>query len=421
MILFIVLTFLLLLLGALLSAIETSLTAAIPSKLQKFSSNNRKKLDIIYRLLKEKSQIISSILILYSLTNILATTFVTIFFIKKLGNDLGPVISSVVMSVLVIIFSEIIPKAIAVANAEVILIKFRHFVNILFNVFKPINVFLYFITKIFCKIFYISLEQKLVDQEELRDMIEHQHVEGHVVKEDKDMLGGILDIRNMQVDTIMIHRSQIASIDIALFIKEIVKQAINYPYSKIPMWSKNKDNIVGILNVRELIKCLCNNDFKYTKLNLSDFIARPLFIPNTTLVNNQLQAFRENKQHFAIVVDEYGDLKGMLTLEDILEEIVGPIEDENDIENRNIIRKTDNICFIEGITDIRDINRQLSWNLPEDSKTIAGLVIKTIKYIPVQGEQILIDNFKITINQVIAHRIKNVIIEILPKIDSVNN
>lgn len=418
MILFIILTFFLLLLAALLSSIETSLTAAIPSKLQKFSLNDRKKLDVIYNILKQKSKVISSILILYSLINILATTFATIFFIKRFGHDLGPVISSFVMFILIIIFTEIIPKAIAVANAEVILIKFRHFISILFNIFKPINALLYLVTKIFCRIFRINLEHRLVDHDELRDVIEHQHAEGYVVKEDRDMLGGILDISNMQVDTIMIHRSQISSIEIELPIKEIVKQAIDISYSKIPMWSKNKDNVVGILHIRDLIVALYNNEFNYDNLNFNDFVTSPFFIPNTTLVNNQLQVFREQKQHFAIVIDEYGDLKGILTLEDILEEIVGPIEDKNDIANKNIIQKGDNICLIEGITPIRDINRQLNWNLPEDSKTIAGLIIQTIKYIPKQGEQIQIKNFKITINQRVEYRIKNILIEMLPEPDS---
>ena len=407
---------LLLMISAYLAAIETAVTAASPGRIQKLKAEGNLKAITVLKLFKIKEQVISSLLIANSFFNTLCTTIATSVMIGLYGEELGTIIASSVMTVLIIVFAEVIPKAIAVARAEKVILTTSGFVVIALKVLGPINYILKKILILFCNIFNIQLSQEISGTEEVRGIIEHHLEEGNVFKADRDMLGGILDIGNMTVSEIMIHRSNMITIESTLPIEQITKKALSSSHTRIPVWQDSQDNIIGILHIKDLLRSLYKNNFDYSKITLSDFMTDPWFIPDNALVNLQLHAFRQKRSHFALVIDEYGDLQGLVTLEDILEEIVGQIDDEYDGQNNQIIKKSPNKFMIEGSTSIRDVNRELNWNLPDEhASTFAGLIIHEMHKLPKQGEIVQIFNLKVTIYHRQSNRITMLMVETLDK------
>ncbi|MCC8418005.1 MAG: HlyC/CorC family transporter [Rickettsia endosymbiont of Bryobia graminum] len=403
--------------SAFLSGIETAITASSPGKIQKLKTKNVKIGDIL-QILKNKEKVISTLLIVNTLINTVCTTISTGMFIYWLGDN-GTFVASAVMAFVIIIFGEVIPKAIGVAKPEQLALFASPFIAILLRIFKPINFAFAIIIKIFCFIFRINLRQAVSATEEVKGVIEHYHTEGNVDKDDRDMLGSILDIRQMTVSEIMIHRSNIVAINLDLSKEQIVKKALSCQHTRIPLWRDTQDNIIGVLHNRDLVRSLSENNNDITKINIEELVNHPWFIPENALVTHQLHAFRERKNHFACVVDEYGDLQGIITLEDILEEIVGPIIDEHDYHLDTIIKKSETEFIIDGSATIRDVNRELNWNLSdEDANTIAGLIIHKLERIPNQGESVEVFNLNIVIIKKIGNKIGSVKVTVLPNIDS---
>lgn len=392
--------------SAILAATETAITATSPGKIQKLKSKGDKRASSVLKVLKTKEEVIGTLLIGNSLINTVCTTIATSLFISLLG-DAGTIVASAVMAFLIIVFCEVVPKAIAVAKAEQLALMTSPTIIILLTLLKPINKILELMVKILCKILRINLTQQFSATEEVRGVIEHYHQEGNVYKADRDMLGGILDIRNMTISEVMTHRSNLFSINVDLPNVEIVKLAFSTPHTRIPMWQDHEDNIVGILHIKNLPKNFYtkdNNNIENT--DIKSLLSTPWFIPDNVLVIHQLQAFRERHNHLACVVDEYGGLKGIVTLEDILEVIVGPIIDEHDNKISLIFKNSDAEFVIDGIANVRDINRELNWNLPdEDATTIAGLIIHKLQRIPEQGDILDIFDLRITITEKIVNKI----------------
>ncbi len=407
----------LLFLAAFISATETAITASAPGKLHKLKSEGDEKASLVLDVLKIKPKVISTLLIGNSIANTLCTTLATSVFIELLG-DMGTVISSIVMSFLIIVFSEVIPKAIAVAKSEKIALITTPTLMVFLKLFEPLNKVLGYIVKIFCFIFRINLNQEISGEEEVRGVIEHHMHEGNVIKDDRDMLGGILDIRNMVIGDIMIHRSKIIAIDINIPNDKIFKTALDSRHTRIPIWENSPDNIIGILHIRDLIRKIHGTKINLKDLNIRSLLTNPIFIPDNALVTGQLNLFREGNSHLACVVDEYGDLQGIITLEDILEEIVGQIYDEHDNMQSKIRSDIEGEYVIDGSVPIRDLNRELNWDLPEDeATTLAGLVINQMKKIPNPGEFMIIDDLKIIVQKKTQNRIKSLRIIIQRNID----
>lgn len=399
-------------LASIVSALETATVAASPGRIQKYRANEEKR-KLLSKLLKNKERLISTMLIIYSIVCTVATALATTIMIHIIGDRFGAIVASIVMSVLIIVFAEVIPKAIAVSKAERIVLKFASFMEKALIVMKPINYALQIILRVFCYIFKIELSSDITATEEVRGVIEHYHQEGNVIKNDRDMLGGVLDLRHIDVEEIMVHRSQIISINADLPAEEIIDQALNTPYTRIPLWQGNKDNIIGILHMRNVLKRLYDNKADLSKIDIKDFILEPWFVPENALLSRQLTEFKSRRSHMAIVVDEYGDIIGILTLEDILEEIVGQIDDEIDTATSSIIQKEKNLYLIDGTTTIRDINRELNINISdENAHTIAGLIMNSLERLPNVGDKLEFMNLTITTVKKQAHRIKQVLIEI---------
>lgn len=406
----------LLAISSLISALETAVIASSPGRIQKKRSISNKKVSTLLTLLKNKDKVISTLLIIFSVVNTVATTIATSLIIDIVGDDLGTIIASAVMSVLIIVFAEVIPKAIAVSKPEKIALKGSNLINFAMRVMRPVNIALHFVLKIFCYIFRIDLKSEISATDEVRGVIEHFHQEGNVIKHDRDMLGGVLDLRHITVEEVMVHRSQIISLNADLSAEEIIAQAINTPYTRIPLWQGTKDNIIGILHLRNVLKALHKSKYDFKKLDITPYITAPWFVPENALLSRQLMEFKDRKSHMAIVVDEFGDIIGILTLEDILEEVVGQIDDELDIAPSKITKKGDRLYLVEGSATIRDINRELNSHLPDDDvHTIAGIFMHKLERLPNVGDKIEIQNLKLTIVKKQAHKIKQVQIEIIPQ------
>lgn len=394
--------------GALMAAGETSITASAPGKLHKLKSDGNKRANTVLKIIKIKDRVISTLLIGNSLSNTLCTTIATSLFIDVLGDDMGTVVASIVMSFVIIVFSEVVPKAIAVAKPEKIALFSAPAIVILLKLFKPLNILLAYVVRIFCFIFRINLKQEVSVEDEVRGVIEHHMHEGNVVKDDRDMLGGILDIRNMVTADIMIHRSKVFAISIDTPNEKLLKTALASNHTRIPIWEKTPDNIIGILHIKDLVRKIHGAKINVKEINVRSLLKTPIFVPDNALLTQQLQIFKEGQSHLACVVDEYGDLQGIITMEDVIEEVFGQIYDEHDYTHNKITKTAQNEYVIDGTVSVRDVNRELGWDLPEtEATTIAGFVINEMKRIPNEGEFITIDNLKIVVKKKTQNRIKS--------------
>ncbi len=394
--------------GALMAAGETSITASAPGKLHKLKTDGNKRATTVLKIIKIKDRVISTLLIGNSLSNTLCTTIATSLFIDILGDDMGTVVASIVMSFVIIVFSEVVPKAIAVAKPEKIALFSAPAIVILLKLFKPLNILLAYVVRIFCFIFRINLKQEVSVEDEVRGVIEHHMYEGNVVKDDRDMLGGILDIRNMVTADIMIHRSKVFAISIDTPNEKLLKTALASNHTRIPIWEKTPDNIIGILHIKDLVRKIHGAKINEKDINVRSLLKTPIFVPDNALLTQQLQIFKEGQSHLACVVDEYGDLQGIITMEDVIEEVFGQIYDEHDYTRNKITKTSQNEYIIDGTVSVRDVNRELGWDLPEtDATTIAGFVINEMKRIPNEEEFITIDNLKIVVKKKTQNRIKS--------------
>jgi Mg2+/Co2+ transporter CorB len=231
--------------------------------------------------------------------------------------------------------------------------------------------------------------------DEIRGAIDLHHKEGGVVKLDRDMLGGVLDLRELTVSDIMVHRTTMDAIDVDLPVEQVVDAALKSSHTRVPLWRGEREEIVGILHAKTLLRALRDAGGDLGKLDIMSLATPPWFVPDSTTVKDQLNAFLKRKAHFAVVVDEYGEVMGLVTLEDIIEEIVGEITDETDIASSAARVQPDGSLIVDGLVPIRDVNRMMDWNLPDDeATTIAGLVMHEAQAIPYQGQRFNFHGFR---------------------------
>jgi len=242
--------------------------------------------------------------------------------------------------------------------------------------------------------------------EELREAIDLHAKDGTVVKNDRDMLSGILAMQDLEVADIMVHRTKMTMLDIDESPKDIVNTVLKSGHTRIPVWKDNPDNIIGVLHAKNLFAALQKHSGDATKVDIEDILLPPWFVPDTRAIPDQLNAFLKRKSHFAIVVDEYGEVQGLVTLEDIIEEIVGDIKDEHDAVATGVRPKPDGSYLVDGSVAIRDLNRAFDWVLPdEEANTIAGLVIHEARMIPEVGQAFVFHGFRFEILKKRRHQI----------------
>ena len=402
----------LLLLSAFFSGSETALTAASRPLMHQLEQNGDNRARIVNRLYEHKERLIGAILLGNNLVNIMASALATSMLIALFG-DAGVAYATISMTLLVLIFAEILPKTYAFRNANQAARDVAPTVNILVSVLTPVTAVINFVVGAILKVFRIVYHAEEVfgsTAEELRGAIElhagEDEDDEEDVKQERAMLRSVLDLGEVQVGEIMIHRKNIIAIDADLPPKQVVNEVLEGPYTRFPLWRHDPDNIVGVLHAKSLLRELRTLGEDLTDLDVMTLATKPWFIPEQTLLDDQLNAFRQRREHFSLVVDEYGSLMGVVTLEDILEEIVGEIDDEHDVSVSGVVPRADGSYLIDGGVTIRDLNRELEWKLPdEEAATVAGLVLHESRRIPEVGQRFMFYGFRFEIVRRHRHQI----------------
>ncbi|MEX0840277.1 MAG: HlyC/CorC family transporter [Parvibaculum sp.] len=404
---------LLLLFSAFFSGSETALTAASRARMHRLAEDGNKRARTVLALTEDRERLIGAVLLGNNLVNILASALATTLFLALFG-DAGVVYATLVMTAVVLVFAEVAPKTVAITNTDRVALAVAPILRVVTFVFGPVTAAVQFIVRHALRLFGLDVDenqQVLSAHEELRGAINLHHHEGSVVKIDRDMLGGILDLHDLEVSDIMVHRKNIVMIDASQPNSEIISQALASPHTRIPLWRDDPENIVGVLHAKDLLRALAGAAWNADSIEILSIAAKPWFVPDTTALQDQLNAFLRRKTHFSLVVDEYGALMGLITLEDILEEIVGDIRDEHDIEVAGVRLQPDGSVVVSGVVPIRDLNRAFDWSLPdEEATTIAGLVIHEARTIPEVGQTFTFHGFRFEIlrrqrNQIVQLRI----------------
>jgi Mg2+/Co2+ transporter CorB len=401
-------------LSALISAAETSMTAASRGRMHQLERDGDKAAARVNSLLGDQERMIGAILLSNNVINILASALTTTVLSRAVPGAWGVAIATAIMTVLIVIFAEILPKTLAITRAEDVARAMSWPTYIVVKIFGPIAFGAQFIVRKTLRLFGIELSMEtdvLAAHEEIRGAVEYHHSEGLVEGRDRRMLGGVLDLSEMDVSEVMVHRKSITMLDASLAPKELVKAALDAGHSRIPLYRDEPENIVGVLHAKDLLRALVDADGKAAKVDIAAITREPWFIPDTTKLKDQLNAFLKRRAHFALVVDEYGALQGLITLEDILEEIVGEIEDEHDVAIQGVRRQPDGSVHVDGQVTIRELNRALDWDLPDDEAvTIAGLVLHEAQTIPDPGQTFIFHRHRFQVlrrqrNQITALRI----------------
>lgn len=388
--------FLLILISAFFSGSETALTAASRARLHALEQDGSRKAKTASKLLENPERLIGAILLGNNLVNILASALATSLFLSVFGET-GVVYATLTMTALVLIFGEVMPKTYAITNPDRAALAVSPVIRLAVALFGPITAGVQMIVRFFFRLLGPNVAEGaavLSAHEELRGAIELHHKEGAVIKHDRDMLGGVLDLAGLEVEDVMVHRTQMQTINADDSPDEIVDQVLASQYTRLPLWQGEPDNIVGIIHAKTLLQAVHDlGDF--TKLDPLSLATPPWFVPDTTPLRAQLNAFLRRKGHFALVVDEYGEVQGIVTLEDILEEIVGEITDEHDELESGMRPLGDGSIIVDGSLPARDLNRAQDWDLPEDeATTVAGLVINKSQTIPQPGQAFTFDGFR---------------------------
>ena len=405
----------LLFLSAFFSGSETALTAASRPRLRRMADEGSRGAGAALHLTEDSERLIGAILLGNNMVNILATALATAL-LESLFAGSGVILATIVMTLLVLIFSEVLPKTYAIMGPEAAATRVARPIAFAVRLFAPAVSLVRSIVRSVLSLFGMRPDPELhvLAREEIRGAIDLHHDEGGVEREARDRLLGALELDDREVSQVMIHRKNIMMIDAALPPHEILDQCLGARYTRIPLYRDDAENIVGVLHVRDLLRevnrlargqepdadapLTGSLEERLAELDVLEVTMEPWFVPDTTSLSNQLRAFLARKSHFALVVDEYGALQGLVTLEDILEEIVGEISDEHDVEVEGVARESEDVFVVDGAAAIRDLNRTLDWKLPDDeATTIAGLVIHEAQTIPTKGQIFIFHGFRFEI------------------------
>jgi len=380
---------LLLAISGVFSAAETSLTGASRGRMHQLERDGDRAAARVNRLIGEREQMIGAVLLGNNLINILASAMVTMVLSQTFKGGLGVAIATALMTVLVLVFAEVLPKTLAIMRADDVARLLSAPTELAVWVFSPlVNAVQWFVggTLRLLRIDVLAGRGEAAAHEEIRGAVEYHHAEGLVESADRRMLGAVLDLGEMDVSEIMVHRKSIEMLDADLAPRELVSHALSASHTRLPVYRGEPENIIGILHARDLLGAVAGAG-GVEALDIAALAREPWFIPETTKLKDQMNAFRRRRTHFALVVDEYGALQGLVTLEDIIEEIVGEIEDEHDLVAEGVRRQPDGSVIVDGAVTIRELNRAMDWDLPdEDAVTLAGLVIHEAQAIPEVGQ-----------------------------------
>jgi Mg2+/Co2+ transporter CorB len=389
-----------LLVSAFFSAGETAVTGASRPRLHRLEQQGNTRAHIINQLLERKETAIGGLLLGNNIVNILAAALTTAVLTDIFG-DAGVFYATVVVTVLVVIFSEVLPKTYALLHPDRTALALAPSIKVALRVLSPLS------RAITITVSWLMRRLRLMPRpheaaeasnETLRGAIDLHGGHAAASPPEKAMLRSVLDLGDLTVASVMTHRQQVTLVDASQPVSKVVEQVLESPFTRVPLYRGEADNVVGVVHAKALFRAVLAHNGSTDAIDIDTVMGPPWFIPEATTLIDQLQAFRDRREHFALVVDEYGALRGIVTLEDILEEIVGEISDEHDLTVPGVELQPDGSCVCVGTVPIRDLNRELGWRLPEDvATTIAGLVLHEARRIPEVGQTYAFHGFRFEI------------------------
>ena len=400
--------------SAFFSAAETALTRASRGRMHQLEREGDASARRVNRLLANQQTMIGSVLISYNALNILSSVLATMLITSLVPGARGVALVTAVMTVLVVVFVEVMPKTVAIVRADDVARSLSGPMLGVVRVMGPVTEGVQWIVRITLRLFGVNLAAGadiLAAREEIRGAVNLHHSEGAVESRERRMLGGVLDLSDMDVSEIMVHRKSISMIDADLSPRDLVARALEAEHTRLPLYRREPDNIIGVLHAKDLLRALAEAGGVVDRIDIAAIVRPAWFIPETTNLKDQLNAFLKRRTHFALVVDEYGALQGLVALEDILEEIVGEIDDEHDEAVLGVRRQPDGSVHVDGDVTIRDLNRAMDWDLPDEhAVTVAGLVIHEARAIPEPGQRFLFHGHRFQVlrrqrNQITALRV----------------
>jgi len=405
----------LLLLSGFFSGSETALTAVSRGLMHQLEKEGSRRARDVNTLLGDREGLIGAILLGNTFINILITSLATSLLQATFGAR-TVVITTIAMTVLILVFAEVLPKTLAIARTDRFALNAAYVLRPIVSVLTPLVETVQFVVWRVLALFGVRESKKpeaiLPPHEDIRGTVALHHIEGAVEREHRDMIGGILNLHELTVGDTMTHRKNMAVIDANLPVGQLLDAIIAADHTRVPVWSDTPENIIGVLNTKDIVRELVRRRGKISDLDIRSLLTQPWFVPETTSLEEQLAVFRQRRSHFALVVDEYGALQGLITLGDILEEIFGDIPDEYaKAEKAGVRPQPDGSFIVEGTLPIRELNRELDWNLPDDeATTIAGLVIHEARAIPDVGQRFAFHGYTFEItrrhrNQIMTLRV----------------
>ncbi len=388
------------LLSAFFAGSETALTAASRARMHALEKAGDKRAAAVLRLLGARDRLIGAMLLGNTLSNIGSSAVATSLLVT-LAGERGAIYATGIMTALLLIFAEVMPKTIAITYPDQMSLIVARPVAFFVAVFGPLLIAVEAIVGTVLRLLGLRAGETrsvLSGYAELKSTVDLLHREGGVARSERDMMGGLLDLQELTVSDVMVHRTRMAAIDANLAPRDLVAAVLSSPHTRLPLWRGKPENIVGVLHAKDLLRALQAAGGDASRLDIDAIASEVWFVPDSTTLRTQLQAFRRRKTHFALVIDEYGEVMGLVTLEDILEEIVGDIADEHDIAVYGIRANADGSVVVEGSVPIRDLNRAMDWTLPdEEATTLAGLVIHEARAIPEPGQMFTFHGFRFEI------------------------
>ncbi|HVZ04791.1 HlyC/CorC family transporter [Hyphomicrobium sp.] len=401
-------------LSAFFNGAETSLTAASRARMHALEEDGNAGASVVNAVLSRPEKMIGTVLLGNTLVDVLASAMAANLAVELYGQ-VGVAYATVAITILIVIFAAVLPKTYALAYADRVALILAPPMRGLIYILTPFTRAIEFIVRNILKLTPGKADDAaniLAAHEEIRGTIDLQAKEGTVAKGDAEMLGGILDLGDLQVADIMVHRTKMETVNADDPPAKILDQLMKSQYTRVPIWQEEPENIIGVLHTKDLLLALSRTDWNPESLDIMKSASEPWFVPDTTSVKDQLNQFLKKKMQMALVIDEYGEVQGLITLEDILEEIVGQITDEHDQPDSHIRVQSDGTVNVDGTVAIRDLNRHLDWDLPDDeATTIAGLVIHEAQTIPEPGQVFTFHGYRFEIlrksrNKITAIRIK---------------
>lgn len=399
----------LLLLSAFFSGSETALTGASRPRMHQLERNGNWRARVVNQLRRRQERLIGGILVGNNVVNILASALATSLLIELFG-DAGVIYATVIMSALVLIFSEVLPKTYAIRHADRVALYAGPLLRPVVALLSPLTRLIEAIVRLLLHMVgdRNAEQSRKVREEEIRGAIGLHAGADETAADEGVMLRGVLDLDDVEVGEIMTHRTDMEMVDADLSPTQIVSQVLGSQFTRLPLYRGDPDNVIGVLHAKALLRDVQNHDGHINEIDIPAVAAKPWFVPESTDCLSQLQAFRQRREHFALVIDEYGDLQGVVSLEDIIEEIVGEIADEYDIPVAGVHRQEDGSYIVDGRVTIRDLNREFAWDLPdEEAATVAGLVLHEARFIPEEGQSFAFYGFRFDVLRREANQIRS--------------